>query len=190
MATIKIPQIISAFSEIPNISIRVILTENAARFLAGQSAEQPTVAALQSLPKVAGVHLDENEWNPAWTRDSKILHIELRRWADGLVIAPMSANLLAKVANGLCDDLLTSVIRAWETDGEQTKRILVAPAMNTYMYVHPVTAKHLKTLQEWNWMQVLTPQGGKELACGDIGAGAMMEWKEIVQAVKQTLHVQ
>lgn len=99
----------------------------------------------------------------------------------------MSANLLAKVANGLCDDLLTSVIRAWETDAPHKKKILVAPAMNTYMYVHPVTAKQLKEISGWRWLEVLMPQGGKELACGDVGAGAMMEWKEIVENAKKAL---
>jgi phosphopantothenoylcysteine decarboxylase len=147
VATIKLPNIISALGRHPNLSIRVILTKSAARFLCGQTAEQPTVSSLASLPNVDGIHLDEDEWVVPWTRHAKILHIELRRWAHIMLVAPLSANTLAKVANGMCDNLLTSVIRAWDTtgliDGKQAK-ILVAAAMNTAMWMHPVTKQQLK----------------------------------------------
>ena len=132
---IKLPLIISSFAKYSNLSIRVILTKNAARFLAGQSREQPTVASLASLANVDSVHQDEDEWSQPWVRDSKILHIELRRWAHLLAVVPMSANLLAKITNGLCDSLLTNVIRAWDTDPVSGKRILVA--LNEHLYVDP-----------------------------------------------------
>jgi phosphopantothenoylcysteine decarboxylase len=147
VATIKLPNIISALGQHPNLSIRVILTKAAARFLCGQSGEQPAVSSLASLPNVDGIHLDEDEWVQPWTRNAKILHIELRRWAHIMLVAPLSANTLAKVANGMCDNLLTSVIRAWDTtgliDGKKAK-ILVAAAMNTAMWLHPVTKQQLK----------------------------------------------
>jgi phosphopantothenoylcysteine decarboxylase len=168
VSVIKLPLIIASFAKYSNLSIRVILTENAARFLAGQSAEQPTVASLASLPNVDSVHRDEDEWSQPWVRDSKILHIELRRWAHLLAVVPMSANLLAKITNGLCDSLLTNVIRAWDTDPALGKRILVAPSMNTCMWNHPVTAQQLSTLTgAWGvqgpnggsgWYEVLLPQ--------------------------------
>jgi phosphopantothenoylcysteine decarboxylase len=79
VATIKLPLIISSFSKQPNLSIRVVLTKNAAAFLAGQSPEQPTVASMASMANVDGVYLDEDEWSPSWKRGSNILHIELRR---------------------------------------------------------------------------------------------------------------
>lgn len=151
VATIKLPLIAAAFSKVPNMSIRVILTPNAAQFLQGQAAEQPPVdsASLRGLPNVDAVYVgDADEWHPPWTRGAPILHIELRRWAHILVVAPMSANLLAKIANGLCDTLLTSVIRAWETDPAVGKRILVAPSMNTAMWNHPLTSRQLSTLRE------------------------------------------
>lgn len=151
VATIKLPLIAAAFARVPNLSIRVILTPNAAQFLQGQAAEQPPVdsAALRGLPNVDAVYVgDADEWHPAWTRGAPILHIELRRWAHLLVVAPLSANLLAKIANGLCDTLLTSVIRAWETDPAAGKRILVAPSMNTAMWNHPLTARQLATLRD------------------------------------------
>jgi len=168
VAVIKLPLIISSFAKYSNLSIRVILTKNAARFLAGQSREQPTVASLASLANVDSVHQDEDEWSQPWVRDSKILHIELRRWAHLLAVVPMSANLLAKITNGLCDSLLTNVIRAWDTDPVSGKRILVAPSMNTCMWTHPVTAHQLSTLTDaWGvegvnaslgWYEVLMPQ--------------------------------
>ncbi|PWY92195.1 flavo protein [Aspergillus heteromorphus CBS 117.55] len=207
VATIKIPNIITALARhTPHLSIRVILTNHAQNFLAGQSAEQPTVASLLSLPGVEAVYDDRAEWGPEpWTRGADILHIELRRWADILVIAPLSANTLAKLANGFSDNLLTSVCRAWDTDGQvdgRRKRIVVAPAMNTAMWRHPVTAKHVRVLEEeWGvrrvegsgdgeetgWFEVLRPQASKVLACGDVGSGAMLEWTEIVKVVEARL---
>jgi len=187
VATIKLPLIISSLSRHPNISIRVILTKSAARFLAGQSAEQPTVASLASLPNVDSVHQDEDEWDEPWTRDANILHIELRRWSHLLAIVPMSANLLAKVTGGLCDNLLTNVIRAWDADPSNSKKIIVAPSMNTMMWTHPLTAKQIAILsKEWKWFQVLEPQV-KTLACGDTGLGGMCDWNEIVNVIEKQL---
>jgi phosphopantothenoylcysteine decarboxylase len=138
VATIKLPLIISSFGNQSNLSIRVILIKFAARFFTGRSPEQPTVASLALLPNVDSVHQDEDEWVEPWTRDAKILHLELRRW-DLLAIVPMSANLLAKVTGGLCNDLLTNVIRAWDIDPSNPKRatIIAAPTMNRMMWTHP-----------------------------------------------------
>jgi phosphopantothenoylcysteine decarboxylase len=89
----------------------------------------------------------------------------------------MSANLLAKVTGGLCDDLLTNVIRAWDIDPSNPKRatIIVAPAMNSMMWTHPLTAKQIAILnEEWGWFEVWPPQV-KTLACGDIGQGGMCD---------------
>lgn len=187
VATIKLPNMIAALEErCPHVSIRVILTQSATHFLQGQSAEQPSIQYLRSRPNVAGVHVDADEWEaPGWTRGAAILHIELRRWADALVVAPLSANTLAKLAAGLCDNLLTSVVRAWQVEDEASlqRRIIVAPAMNTAMWRHPLTASHLHTLEKFHWMRVLPPAQGKTLACGDTGAGAMCEWSEIVDVV-------
>jgi phosphopantothenoylcysteine decarboxylase len=80
------------------------------------------------------VYQDEDELAESWTRGTGILHINLRKWCDILVVAPLSANTLAKIVNGMSDSLLTSVVRAWDTTGMvdgRRKRILVAPAMNT-----------------------------------------------------------
>lgn len=151
VATIKIPLIITTLLKThppSTLSIRLILTRSATNFLAGQSAEQPTLASLLDIPGVDGIYLDEDEWGRGatigaegvWTRGSSVLHIELRRWAHLLAIVPLSANTLAKVVNGVCDNLLTSVVRAWDADGRidgRRKRILVAPAMNVSFSLPP-----------------------------------------------------
>ncbi|RFU33153.1 hypothetical protein B7463_g3181, partial [Scytalidium lignicola] len=186
VACVKLPSIISALKHYPNLSIRIILTKSATHFFTGQSLEQPTMATLASLPNVDAVHQDEDEWVEPWTRGMNILHIELRRWAHLLVVAPMSANLLAKVTGGLCDNLLTNVIRAWDIDS--SAKILIAPAMNDRMFAHPLTAKQLAILGEWEWFEILPPQV-KLLACGDVGQGGMCDWNEIVHVIEKRLTV-
>ncbi|KAH8155464.1 uncharacterized protein LAJ45_00474 [Morchella importuna] len=185
VATIKLPLIASTLSERygNTLSIHVILTSSAAKFL-------------QNPFNIEGVHrvwTDDDEWSfphnksGTWERGDPVLHIELRRWADMMVIAPLSANSMAKVVGGLCDNLLLSVARAWDTTvqpGSAGKKIIVAPAMNTAMWNHPVTAQHIATLEKWEWMEVLRPVE-KTLACGDIGSGAMREWQDIVALVEE-----
>lgn len=70
--------------------------------------------------------------------------LELRKWADAMLIAPLDANTLAKISNGLCDNLLTSVVRAWDTQ----RPLYFAPAMNTYMWTSPHTVRHRKTIKD------------------------------------------
>ncbi|KAK2068553.1 hypothetical protein P8C59_003186 [Phyllachora maydis] len=205
VATIKIPEIVQRLAYHSNLSIRIVLTESSQRFLAGQSQEQPALSAVQQLLNVDAVYGDEAEWARPWTRGAGILHIELRRWADILVVAPLSANTLAKIVNGLSDNLLLSCVRAWDTEGSidgQRKRIVVCPAMNTAMWRHPITAKQLRVLKEdWGvqdaspsgpasstaigsepsqtgWFEVVQPMS-KTLACGDTGDGAMASVDEI-----------
>jgi phosphopantothenoylcysteine decarboxylase len=221
VASIKIPNIISALSTHRNLSIRLMLTPSSAHFFSGQTAEQPTLATIAALPNVDGVYQDADEWDPAWTRGAKILHIELRRWADVMVVAPLSANSLAKMVGGVADGLVLSVLRAWDAsglldvphivdgrgeervvergaDGVPTtwtagaKRVVVAAAMNTAMWAHPVTKTQLGTLEgEWNvanggWVEVLRPVE-KVLACGDTGTGAMKPWTDIVRRIEEIL---
>lgn len=205
VATIKIPNIVEALSKYENLSIRVLLSESAAHFLQAQSEEQPSLKQIASIKNVDGIYQDADEWRKPWVRGDSILHIELRRWADLMVIAPLSANSLAKVALGLSDNLVTSVVRAWDTTGMidapragirqaygDKKVIIVAPAMNTAMWDHPATASHLRILSgEWSvnhggWFEILRPIE-KELACGDTGSGAMHDWKQIVAAIESRL---
>ncbi|KAL8426877.1 hypothetical protein Efla_002485 [Eimeria flavescens] len=89
---------------------------------------------------------EEAEWRRWSNRGDPVMHIELRRWADVFVIAPLSANSLAKLSAGLCDTLLTCVARAWDYS---SKPLLAAPAMNTFMWRHPVTSRHLKLFEQF-----------------------------------------
>ena len=124
------------------------------------------------------VYRDADEWSAWQGRGDPVLHIELRKWADLLVIAPLSANSLAKLANGMCDNLLTCVARAWDF----TKRApIVAPAMNTMMWSHPVTDPQLKIIQSWGYTVI--PPISKTLMCKDTGIGAMAEPQTIVDLI-------
>lgn len=211
VATIKIPKMIDALAKHANVSIRLIFTAAASNFLQGQSAEQPSLPEISALPNVDGIYFDEDEWKDPWVRGNKILHIELRRWADIMVIAPLSADTLAKITQGWSDNLLLSVVRAWDTTAEldpirdipgvswpqragakdvrMAKPILVAPSMNTAMWKQPITTKQVKVLEEeWGvrsggWFEVIHPME-KELACGDVGGGAMRDWREIVAVIE------
>src|SRR5262245_46008942 len=125
-------------------AVRIVAT-NAATYFFDPAGIEPHGGSRNP----ALVTLDQDEWPGAgggktWQRDEPVLHIELRRWADLLLIAPLDANTLAKLANGLADNCLTCVWRAWDL----ARPILLAPAMNTLMWTHPQTALHLRRLAE------------------------------------------
>jgi phosphopantothenoylcysteine decarboxylase len=155
------------------------------------------------------VVLDEDEWpgrgrGQLFQRQDPVLHVELRRWADLFAIAPLDANTLAKLANGLADNCLTCVWRAWDA----AKPVVLAPAMNTLMWQHPATARHLRQLAAdagspppadvpfedlADWinahcprLRVLQPES-RRLACDDVGVGAMASLDVIVAAVEALL---
>jgi len=136
------------------------------------------IAAVQKAG--ARVWRDEDEWGEegGYKIGDPILHIELRRWADIVLVAPCSANTLSKIAHGICDNLVTSLLRALTP----TTPTYVFPAMNTLMYEHPLTSEHIRIVRDVVGYQVVGPIG-KLLACGDIGLGAMTEWRDIVQIV-------
>ncbi|RKF84385.1 putative phosphopantothenoylcysteine decarboxylase, partial [Golovinomyces cichoracearum] len=199
VATIKIPDILQSLSKYNNLSIRLIFTKAATSFLSSLKSDTSNIEMLTLIRNVDGIFFDDDEWMNPWKRGDPILHIELRRWSDIMVIAPLSANTLAKIVNGLADNLLTSVVRAWDTEAQ--KKIIVAPAMNTAMWNHPITKTHLKLLEsEWSigenatgekescqgWFEVLRPVE-KKLACGDFGVGAMRDYQEIVKVIELRL---
>lgn len=149
------------------------------------------------------LYRDSDEWpSTRWRRDDPVLHIEFRNWADLLILAPLDANSLGKIALGLCDNFLTCLVRAWDF----SKPMILAPAMNTLMWQNPATKRHLRLLLEdhgdgcqgtdWSLDQVdavfathapnlvLVPPQSKRLACGDIGVGAMAEVATIAELVR------
>ena len=113
------------------------------------------------------------------TDEVEMGHIQLSRAADLLVVAPATADLIAKMANGLADDLASTALLA--TD----KRILVAPAMNVRMWRHPATMRNIETLQR-DGVTLAGPNDG-EMACGEFGPGRMAEPNEILTAIVDML---
>ncbi|KAI8821141.1 flavoprotein [Fimicolochytrium jonesii] len=148
-----------------DIEIKVISTTHALHFF------NRTEVEAEGVP----VYTDAEEW-AAWTKMSDpVLHIDLRAWADLLLIAPLSANTLSKLASGASDNLLTCVLRAWDT----SKPVILCPAMNMHMWTHPFTARHLEVCTSILGYRVIDPVV-KKLACGDLGNGAMAEVDTII----------
>src|SRR5208283_2757822 len=104
-----------------------------------------------------------------------IEHIGEAQWADALVVAPATANILAKFANGIADDFMTTMYLATQAP------VLVAPAMNVNMWDHPATQANLETLRQ-RGVRVVEPGTGA-LACGTVGVGRMAEPEAIADAV-------
>tara|TARA_B100000475_G_C14945730_1_gene293635 strand:+ start:40 stop:750 length:711 start_codon:yes stop_codon:yes gene_type:complete len=186
VASIKAGELIMRLAYLagPRItSLKVVATKAAKHFFNWEEVKKDL-----SSPNI-GFHSDEEEWRDWKKVGDPVLHIELRRWADILVIAPCSANTLAKLANGLCDDLLSCIVRAWDFK-DPNKRLIIAPAMNTMMWESPFTQKHLETLVELGGgtmddqkrVQIIGPVE-KTLACGDVGNGAMASPEDIVRLV-------
>ena len=111
-----------------------------------------------------------------WDNDSWSNHVMLGRWADVLLIAPLSCNTLAKMAHGLCDNLLTAVYLS------ATSPVIVAPAMDEDMWHHPATKDNLRIIKSYG-NEVIPVESG-ELASGLIGDGRMAEPETIVERLK------
>ncbi|KAI0322047.1 flavoprotein [Amylostereum chailletii] len=165
VASVKAPLIVEELQTYDNVLIQVVATKPSLTFFNADDIRKQGV----------NVWLDEDEWDSSYRIGDPILHIELRRWADVVLIAPCSANTLAKIANGICDNLATSLLRALSP----TTPTFVYPAMNTLMYEHPLTAEHLRVVRDVIGYTVVGPIS-KGLACGDVGVGAMVEWHDIV----------
>ncbi|KAF8547450.1 flavoprotein [Imleria badia] len=175
VASIKAPLIVRELLKYSNVKVQVVATKQSLAFYDPADVEAAG----------AQVWTDDDEWSETYTIGDPILHIELRRWADIVLVAPCSANTLAKIAAGLCDNLVTSLLRALAP----TTPTYIFPAMNTLMYEHPLTAEHLRVVQEVIKYHVVGPIG-KGLACGDVGVGAMTEWKDIVKIVVDKMQLQ
>lgn len=168
VAALKLPLLVSQLLQLPEVDVRVVTTEHAKHFY------NPAEISVK-------VYSDKDEWE-LWTqRSDPVLHIELRRWADLFLIAPLDANSLGKIASGICDNLLTCVVRAWDTN----RPLLFCPAMNTAMWQHPITAQQVSQLREFGYVEI--PCIAKKLVCGDEGKGAMAEVSTIISVVKQYL---
>lgn len=169
VATVRLINLIEEFTKYTDrfeIKIKVITTKNSLHF-----------TSKDDISNHAQVFTDEDEWT-SWNKlGDPVLHIELRKWADILLVAPIDANTLAKIANGLCDNLVTSVIRAWDL----SKPLFIAPAMNTHMWTHPITKEHLDKVSLYGYTVI--PPISKKLACADVGIGAMANYEDIAKIV-------
>ncbi|KOO52742.1 phosphopantothenoylcysteine decarboxylase [Chrysochromulina tobinii] len=166
----------------------------------GGSGATPAAAATASPPSLR-IFRDADEWRTfSIVGQDPVVHIELAKRNQLLLIAPLCANTLAAAALGLCGNLLGSVLRAWYYDLDAAfatplaerygahavdKPVLVAPAMNTFMWHQRVTGSHLAVL-EARGVRVVPPVA-KKLACGDTGVGAMAEVPQVVQAAVEAL---
>ena len=166
------PKMIAALNEIGNV--RVLTTKWGEYFFNSDDVDVPLLR-------------DDDEWyrdgrHKVWNKKGDpVVHIDLRKWAGMLVIAPLTANTLGKFANGICDNLLTSVLTAWDW----TRPVVVAPAMNSMMWENPITLRNMKVLNNMG-VTVVDPQT-KMLVCNETGVGAMANIKDIAAAVNKRL---
>jgi len=144
-------------------SVNTVMTENACRLVAPKSFEAVTNSAVFT-----------SLWSAS--EEYKISHINLADWADVVVVAPATANIIAKIANGICDDLLSTTLCAcWQ------KPTLLAPAMNENMWQNPAVRRNVKLARDMGF-KLIGPEKGR-LADGTEGIGRMSEPQDILEVV-------
>lgn len=168
IAAYKVADLTSQLSKL-DYDIHILMTDSATQFI--------TPLTLQVLSKNP-VHIDVMEEKLA----ERINHIDLGKETDLFIVVPASANTIAKLANGLADNMVTATALALPTHIPK----LIAPAMNTKMYDNPITQRNLTTLKEIGYREI-TPKSAL-LACGDIGRGALADLETIIQTIKESLH--
>lgn len=150
--------------------VQVVASKSALEFVGNATLE-----GLTGKPTISDL------WNPG----NIMAHIHLMRWADLILVAPATSNYINKISQGVGDDLLTTLFLAHDFK----KPFLIAPAMNTSMYLHPVTQKSIQTLKSFNGsngIDILESASGV-LACGEVGYGKLLEPELIVQEVLRAL---
>ena len=166
IAAYKIPELIRQLRK-AGADVQVTTTKNALEFV--------TSLTLQT---VSGHKVYSDVF--AAINEHSTEHISLPDWADLMLIAPATANLLCKMANGIADDALTTTFSAMR------KPVVIAPAMNTNMYLSPATQQAMHTLAQWDNITMLDAASG-ELACGTSGKGRMQEIDVLVAAAQYAL---
>lgn len=170
IASYKVCEVVRILLE-KGVDVRVIMTENASRFVSPL-----TFSALTSNP-VLVEEFPQESLKEVW---SPMAHIELARWADVLLIAPATANTIAKIAHGIADNLVTSTVLGFRG------KVVFCPAMNSAMWENPVTQENIKKLKEHGYIEV--EPGFGFLACGEIGPGRLAEPEKIAQIVMNTFN--
>lgn len=161
IAAYKTPDLVRKLTEL-GAEVEVILTRNADQFVAPLALQAVSGRSVHSYAMTA-----ESE--------SGMGHIDLARWADMVLIAPATANVIARLCQGNADELLTTVCIATEAP------IAVAPAMNQQMWQNPATQQNMATLAKRN-VTILGPDSGEQ-ACGEVGPGRMLQPVDIAQGV-------
>ena len=167
IAAYKSPGVIRRLRE-AGYEVGVVATEAAFRFI---PEETLSVAAGE------GVHTEET-W---WEHSGKVEHVALARWADLVLVAPATADAMARVAVGLGDDLLSATILAG------AKKVLWAPAMNPEMWDSPATKRNVETLKGWGHRFVGPAEGSMASAEEEPGVGRLAEEPQIVGAAEEAL---
>jgi len=145
--------------------VDTVMTENACRFVLPKSFEA-----------VTGRPVFTSMWENV--QDFEIGHISLAESCQFAIVVPATANIIGKMANGICDDLLTTTLCAcWQ------KKILLAPAMNEKMWTNPAVQKNVETLKKMG-VEIIGPEKGR-LACGTTGVGRMTEPADIIKHFEQ-----
>lgn len=150
------------------VNVHVIMTKSATEFVAPL-----TFQTLSQNYVVEDMFESPKTWD--------VEHISLAKKADVFVLAPATANVIGKVANGIADDMLTTTIMA--TKG----KVLIAPAMNTNMYENPVVQRNIQTLKDLDY-KFVEPESGR-LACGDIGSGKLASVDTIFNSIIELLEI-
>lgn len=163
IAAYKAPDLVRKLTAL-GANVRVVVTDSAAEFV-----------STLSLQAVSGNPVHQHLLDPA--AEAAMGHIELAKWADILLIAPATANTIAKLAHGMADDLLTTLYLA------TTARLFVAPAMNQQMWKASATQRNIATLQE-DGITFIGPASGEQ-ACGDVGSGRMVEPVDIANVLNE-----
>lgn len=157
--------------KLSNHDIRIVMTDKAPYFI----KPEDTPAIMKK------TYIDGDEWvGDYYKKDMEVMHIQLAQWADMFLICPITANTLAKIANGICDNLLTCVVRAWGN----AKPLIIAPAMNTIMWLDNQTENDIYRLYDRYNLFVVPPQS-KKLACGTEGEGALADLDTIISTVNK-----
>src|SRR5699024_9717657 len=145
-------------------NVKVLMTESAIKFVSPL-----TFQALSRNP----VYYDTfDEKDP-----KKIAHIYLADWADIAIIAPATANIIGKAANGIADDMLSTVLTATRAE------VYIAQAMNVHMYAHPAVIQNMKRLEKWGY-RFIEPGVGN-LACGYVGKSRLEEPEQIIEVIER-----
>ena len=168
IAAYKIPELIRSLVK-AGAEVRVATTKNALQFV--------TELTLQT---VSGSRVYSDVF--AAINEHSTEHISLPEWCDAMIVAPATANVLAKIATGIADDALTTTICSCTA----RKPIVVAPAMNDKMWESPATQKAIETIRGWKNVTVVEPAEGM-LACGVVGKGRMPEIEELQEALEYAL---